>query len=317
MTDTTDRTSAYEVVVVGSANADLVIEVARHPHAGETVLGGEVRRFPGGKGANQAVAAARAGGARTAFLGALGRDDGAAMLRASLERGGVDTSHIVETDAETGLAVITVSSDADNAIVVAPGANHRLVLDAAETDLVARAGAVLAQLEIPLDTVLAAARAAQGLFLLNAAPAQSLPPELLAQVDVLVVNEHEAAEVAGRPDGPAEPADLAHLAELAEALTEVVPAAVITLGSRGSLVARRDQPLVQIPSLPVQPVDTTGAGDTFCGVLAAQLAAGADLPEAARLASVAGALATTKHGAQPSVPTAAEVADAAQGLGRC
>jgi ribokinase len=314
MTDTTDRKRDYEVVVVGSANADLVIEVARHPHAGETVLGGEVRRFPGGKGANQAVAAARAGGARTAFLGALGSDDGAAMLRASLDQAGVDTSHVVVSQAPTGLAVITVSPDGDNAIVVAPGANHSLVLDDALTSLVARAGAVLAQLEIPLDTVQAAAQAAQGVFILNAAPSQSLPSELLAEVDVLVVNEHEAAEVAGRSD---EPADLAHLAELAEALTEVVPAAVITLGSRGSLVARRGQPLVQIPSLPVQPVDTTGAGDTFCGVLAAQLAAGADLPAAARLASAAGALATTKHGAQPAIPTAAEVAGAAQRLGQC
>jgi ribokinase len=294
----------FDVIVVGSANADLVVDVPRQPGRGETVLGGDVRHFAGGKGANQAVAASRAGGARTAFLGALGRDDGAALLEASLRAGGVVTDHIQRTDAPTGLALITLSPDGDNAIVVAPGANARLELDAARTGVVAAAAVGLAQLEIPLTVVEAAARAARGRFLLNAAPSQVLPAELLAATDVLIVNEHEAAEVAGAEGTPA---------ELAERLTGLVPAAVLTLGARGSLVAERGRPPVAIPTLAVEAIDTTGAGDTFCGVLAARLAAGEPLVAAARRASVAAALATTKPGAQPSVPTPEEVEQAAQG----
>jgi ribokinase len=295
----------YDVVVVGSANADLVIHVARHPGPGETVLGDDVRHFPGGKGANQAVAASRAGGARTAFLGAWGDDDGAALLRASLETGGVVTDHIEVVDAPTGLAVITVSPDGDNAITVVPGANSRVTLDTDRLELVGQAKAVLAQLEIPLDVVQAAAEKTRGVFLLNAAPSRPLSTALLAHVDVLIVNEHEAADLAGRSGTPE---------DLANTLLGTVAAVVVTLGSQGSLVAERGQAAVRVASLPVTPVDTTGAGDTFCGTLAARLAAGDALVEAARQASAAGALAVTKAGAQPSIPTLAEVTQAARGL---
>jgi ribokinase len=294
----------YDVVVVGSANMDVVVEVDHPPGPGETVLGGDPRRFAGGKGANQALAASRAGGARTAFLGAWGRDAAASLLAESLVQGGVATDHVDVVEAPTGLALITVSKDGDNAITVVPGANGRVSLGAGRAELVGQAKVVLAQLEIPLDVVEAAARITRGLFLLNAAPARPLPAALLADVDVLIVNELEAADLVGAVAAPE---------DMARRLLEAVPAAVITLGGEGGIVAQRGQSLVRIASLPVTPVDTTGAGDTFCGTLAAGLAAGADLVDAARRAGVAGALAVTKAGAQPSIPTAAEVAQAAGG----
>ena len=294
------------VVVVGSANVDLVVDVARHPSPGETVLGGELRRSPGGKGANQAVAAARAGGAATSFVGALGRDDAADLLLQSLHTAGVVTDAVQRVDAPTGTALITVTPDGENTIVVSAGANARITLtpDAART--IAEADVVLVQLEIPLESVLAAAAARRPgcLLVLNAAPSRPLPDEVWAAVDVLVVNEHEATDLV-----PEAKDVRAAVRRLVERVTTVV----VTLGARGALVARRGLPMAQLASIHVEPVDSTGAGDTFCGVLAARLADGYEITAAVRTAAVAGALAVTRRGAQSGVPTAAEVSTA---LGR-
>jgi ribokinase len=287
------------VVVVGSANVDLVVEVPRPPRGGETILGGRLRRHPGGKGANQAVAAARAGGADTTFLGALGEDEAADLLLTSLRGAGVRTDLVERADAPTGTALISVAPDGENAIVVAPGANDLLRLGAAQAERIAGADVVLAQLEIPLDvvTAAAAARRSGALLVLNAAPSRELPDDLWAAVDVLVVNEHEAADLALAP----------------EELLKRVPSAVVTLGGAGCLVLERDQEPVRVKGISVDVVDTIGAGDTFCGVLAAALARGSGLADAASQACVAGALAVTRPGAQAGVPTAEEVAEAAGG----
>ncbi|MFE6970378.1 ribokinase [Isoptericola sp. NPDC057653] len=302
------------VVVVGSANVDLVVDVPRHPGGGETILGGDLRRSPGGKGANQAAGAARAGGADTSFVGAVGRDDAADLLLASLRRAGVRTDLVWRLDVATGTALITVSPDGENAIVVAPGANSRLAVERPQAERIAAADVVLAQLEVPLDVVLAAARERRAgvPLVLNAAPSRALPDALWDAVDVLVVNEHEAADLAGDLEADA----VADPEALGAALLRRVPAVVITLGGAGSLVARRGTPPVRVPAHRVEAVDTTGAGDVFCGVLAAGIARGEDLAAAARLAAAAGALAVTRRGAQDAVPAASEVAAlAASGAG--
>ncbi|MFI5610989.1 ribokinase [Amycolatopsis sp. NPDC051903] len=287
------------VVVVGSANADLVVDVPRPPRAGETILGGRLRRSPGGKGANQAVGAALAGGAHTTFIGALGEDEAADLILLSLGGTGVRTDLVARTKTPTGTAFVTVSPDGENAIVVAPGANEHVRIGEAEAARIAAADVVLAQLEIPLDVVRAAAAARNpgALLVLNAAPSRVLPDDVWAALDVLVVNEHEAADLGGS----------------AEELLKRVPAVVVTLGGDGCLVAERGREPVRVPGIRVTTVDTTGAGDTFCGVLAAGLAQGRPLAAAARLACVAGALAVTRPGAQAAVPTAEEVAALAAG----
>nr|CEL13458.1 Ribokinase [Kibdelosporangium sp. MJ126-NF4] len=290
-------------MVVGSANVDLVVDVERPPRAGETVLGGDLRRNPGGKGANQAVAAALAGGVDTTFVGALGTDEPADLLLTSLQGAGVRTDLVDRIDGATGTALITVSPDGENTIVVAPGANARLKLGTPHVKRIAAADVVLAQLEIPLDVVLAAVRARRpgAVMALNAAPARDLPEEMWGAIDLLIVNEHEAADLT-RTSGPA-----------ASKLLERVPAVVVTLGGDGCLVAERGSEPLHIPGIRADVVDTTGAGDTFCGVLAAGLARGLNLPDAARLACAAGALAVTRPGAQGAVPTAAEIAAFAGG----
>lgn len=323
---TTADAGTGRVVVVGSANVDLVVDVPRHPGGGETILGGDLRRNPGGKGANQAVGAARAGGADTTFVGALGNDDAADLLLASLVRGGVRTDLVERVDVPTGTALITVSPDGENAIVVAPGANSHVTIGAAQAARVAAADVVLAQLEVPLDVVraVAAARRPGSLMVLNAAPSRDLPDDVWDALDVLVVNEHEAADLTGstvRAEPPTrDPRDVRGApgaasgvvdpAALATLLLDRVPAVVVTLGGEGSLVAERlpgGSLLTSVPAIRVDAVDTTGAGDTYCGVLVAALARGADLPRAARLAAAAGALAVTRPGAQDAVPDAADV----------
>ena len=282
-----------EVVVVGSANVDLVLPVRRIPRPGETVLAGVMTRGPGGKGANQAVASARAG-ARTAMVAALGDDDGGALLRDALGSSGVDLSLVSATDTPTGTAIITVDDSGENSIVVAPGANGELSLSAAATAVVGAAKIVLAQLEIPFPTVQAAA-AASSYFILNAAPAAELPDELLADVDLLVVNETEAEAIAG--------ADRS-------ALLKKVPAAVVTLGAAGAVILTRGDDEIEVAGVPVGVVDTTAAGDTFCGVLAATLASASatgaittsDLTNAVRRANVAASLSVQAAGAISSVP---------------
>jgi ribokinase len=295
--------TAPAVAVVGSLNLDLVIRVAELPGPGETVTGGDLFRNPGGKGANQAVAAARLG-RRVAMIGCVGDDQAGADLLASLEGDGVDSSRVRVVDGvPSGTAFITVRGDGENQIVVSPGANARLTpgdVAAAEAALAA-ATVTLLQLEIPLEAVAAAARTAGGRVVLNPAPVRPLPAELLAQVDVLVPNRVELGQLAG---GPA-PSTVSEAVRLAGRLA--ARAVVVTLGADGALVVGDGQ-ASHVPAVPVQPVDTTAAGDAFCGGLADALAAGAGLGDAARRAVRVAAAACLRHGAQASLPTPAEVA---------
>lgn len=284
------------VLVAGSANADFVVRAPRIAAPGETVLGEDLAIIPGGKGANQAVACARAGGAATRMLVALGDDTLAPMIEASLREADV-VLDIIRSDRPTGAALITVSHDGENAITVAPGANA--ALRPGDLPALDGVGHLLMQLETPLDTVIAFAAAARAVgvkVMLNAAPARPLPAELLATLDMLVVNEEELARIVG--DG----------GSVADRLAATgVPCAIVTLGGRGCCALAEGVFHVQ-PAFTVSPIDTTAAGDTFCGVLAATLATGHDLARALRAASAAGALATTRAGAQTSIPTAVEVA---------
>jgi len=293
------------VVVVGSLNMDLVVSVPRHPAPGETVLGGDLVRHPGGKGANQAVAAARMGAA-VRMVGRVGDDAFGQALVANLENEGVDAGGVRPlAGIPTGVALIAVDERGENAIVVSPGANARLrPKDLDPGDFTGRA-VVLLQLEIPLETAIRAAelgRAAGARVVLNAAPAQVLPDELLARVDLLVVNEHEAAAILkGEP-----PRTLEEALAQADALFRQGPTAVVTLGEKGLAHAGRGGSGT-LPAFPVRAVDTTAAGDAFTGALAAAIAEGAPLPEALRFGAAAGALATTRPGAQTSLPTRTEV----------
>lgn len=294
------------IVVVGSLNADLVVPVERFPQPGETILGGDHARHPGGKGANQAVAAARAG-ARVRMIGRVGDDAFGAWLREGLAADGIDTSGVEAlSDAPTGAAFISVGPGAQNVIIVSPGANARL--QPSDLDPVDLAGAtvVLLQLEVPLATTLAAAalgRRAGARVVLNLAPATHLDAADLADVDVLIVNESEAALLTG-----GDPHAVAATPEAAaHDLTALVPTIVITLGAAGAAWAERGGEAGLVPGFPVQAVDTTAAGDAFVGALGAALDAGTPLREALRRANAAGALAVQTHGAQPSLPSAAAI----------
>lgn len=287
------------ILVAGSANLDFVVRASHIPAPGETVLGHDFKTFPGGKGANQAIACARSGGVATTMILALGSDAFAVPLEESLNSAGVRLHIKRVKDQPTGTAFICVSDDAENAITVAPGANNFLRPD----DLVPLAelagfSHLLLQLETPLDTVTAFARVArqQGVkVVLNAAPAQSLSSALLALVDILIVNEGELAVVSN------------HTGTVEQCLERIeVPCVVVTLGSRGAC-ARVDGQFLKQSAFPVTPVDTTGAGDTFCGAFVAALSQGQDVAQALRQASAAGALACTKPGAQSSIPSQAEV----------
>lgn len=293
------------ILVAGSANLDFVVRAHHIPAPGETVLGHNFKIFPGGKGANQAVACARAGGASTHMLLALGDDAFAVSLEASLQAAEVQMHVVRVKEQATGTAFICVSDDAQNAITVAPGAN--LNLRAADLPPLDGFSYLLLQLEIPIETVQAYAKAAQAKgvkVVLNAAPAQALSLELLALIDVLIVNEGELAVVAQ------------HQGNIAQCLNHLkVPCVVATLGQQGCC-ARVNNAFIFQTAFDVTPVDTTGAGDTFCGVLVAALSQGQalqesllqSLPSALRLASAAAALACTRLGAQSSVPTQTEVA---------
>lgn len=286
----------HQVLVAGSANLDFVVRASHVPAPGETVLGHGFATYPGGKGANQAVASARAGGAATRFVAAVGDDACARTIEASLASAGVAFTPVRVADVATGTAFICVADTAENAITVAPGANARL----APGHLPPLVGVrhLLMQLETPLDTVLhfaRAARAAGVVVMLNAAPAQTLSAELLGAIDVLIVNEGELDRIAGGHG------------TVAERMERVgVPTVVTTLGARGACARTSDGWLVQ-PAWPVDAIDTTAAGDTFCGVLVAARAGGASMPAAMRAACAAAALACTRVGAQTSVPTRDEV----------
>jgi ribokinase len=297
-------TQQAAVAVVGSLNLDLVVRVPRLPGPGETVVGGDVFRNPGGKGANQAVAAARLGRA-VAMIGCVGDDPAGRELLGSLQADGVDTARVRVVDGvPSGAAFITVNQDGENQIVVSPGANARLTADDVDAAGAAlRAAAVtLLQLEIPLEAVAAAARTAGGRVVLNPAPVRALPEGLLGQVHVLVPNRVELAQLAGAPA----PATVEEAAGLAGGLP--ARAVVVTLGAHGALVVE-DGRSSHVPAVPVQPVDTTAAGDAFCGGLADALAGGATLQDAARWAVRVAAAACMREGAQASLPTPGEVWD--------
>ncbi|MET7752910.1 ribokinase [Micromonospora sp. NPDC005367] len=296
------------VVVVGSANLDLVVTAPQLPRPGETVLGEHFHTVPGGKGANQAVAAARAGAACD-FVGAVGDDEFGTQLRASLVDSGVDVQGLRVVPGASGVALIAVDRAAENFIVVAPGANGALT-DLTDEDraTIAAADVLLLQLEVPLPTVVRAAglaRAGGTTVVLNAAPAAALPAELLDLVDVLVVNEHEAAVVAGViSDEPA---------ALLDALLERVPRVVLTLGARGAAYADRRGLRLEIPAPKIDAVDTTAAGDAFTGALAVSWAerGGAVNPDgiaaSLRWACAAGAACAQRPGASTALPERAAI----------
>lgn len=293
------------IVVVGSANVDLVVRTPHIPRPGETVLGRDFVMALGGKGANQAVGAARLG-AEVTFLACVGTDTFGDQCLDGYEQEGIDTSYIKRvSDEATGVALISVANDGENSIAVASGANMRLTpsLIEAAGDAFARADVVLLQLEIPVESVIEAARLGRknGIqVVLNPAPAQSLPSDLLQAVDVLTPNRIELAQLLGVSENDVMAMDDERLAKSALGLG--VPSAVITLGKDGALAAG-SWGWVRVPSFPVEAVDTTGAGDAFnAGLVVALGRGGMDLPEATRYACACGALATTKVGAQPSLP---------------
>jgi ribokinase len=286
------------VVVVGSANMDLVGIAPRLPRPGETVLGDDFVMGPGGKGGNQATAAARAG-ASCAFLGAIGSDAFGVTLKARLTASGVDTRHVRTAYGASGVAVVMVDRAGENSIIVSPGANGTFTgLDDAETAVIAAADVLLCQLEIPVATVTAAARAARAAgarVVLNAAPAMPLPAELLDHVDVLIVNEVEAQTITGATrDDPAP-------------LLAAVRRVVLTLGSEGAWYGDRDGRSARVPAFDVRPVDSTAAGDAFTGAFAVAWGEGRDVVDAVRWACAAGAACVRKVGASASLPHRADI----------
>lgn len=295
------------IVVVGSSNMDLVVKSERIPAAGETILGGDFIVVPGGKGANQAVAAAKLG-CHVCFVAKLGDDVFAEQSLANFKKEGVDTSHIRQTqDAPSGVALIMVDEKGENSIVVAPGANLKLTPDdvrAAEKEI-KDAGAVAAQLEVPLDTIQCAAELANNSgipFVLDPAPARDLPPELLSMVDVLTPNETEAQILTGIEVTDEESARKASRILLERG----VKAVILTLAGKGFVLTDGDRTDC-VPAQKVEAVDSTAAGDAFTGSLAVGIAQGKSLIDAASFANHVAALSVTKMGAQSSMPTLEEV----------
>jgi ribokinase len=286
------------IIVAGSANMDVVGLAERLPLPGETVLGDGFVMNPGGKGANQAIAAARAGG-DTTFLGAIGSDAFGVTINARLTASGVDTRHLRTTYGASGVAVIMVDRAGENSILVSPGANSTFTgLTTEERRTIERGDVLVCQQEIPLETVLEAALAARAggtRVVLNAAPARTLAPELLAAIDLLVVNEVEARAITGHPEP-----DM-------DALVALVPRVVLTLGGEGAWFAERDGRSERVPPFRVDVLDTTAAGDAFTGALAVAWGEGRDLVDAVRWASAAGAACVRKVGAFAALPTRADI----------
>ncbi|WP_439374096.1 ribokinase [Bradyrhizobium sp. DASA03120] len=298
------------VFVAGSINMDVVATADRHPRVGETVAGRQVLYFPGGKGANQAVAASRIG-APTTLIGRLGKDPFGAELKAFLGAQGIDLGYVQQTaEAHTGTAIITVA-DADNTIVVIPGSNALVGKDDVSVVPLLKGDVAVSQFEIPLPTIAAffrRAREAGAVTVLNPAPAQKMSSELLALVDILVLNETELGFLAGVELSESdEAAPIIGVARQLQARADQT--ICITLGKRGVLaLAGREE--ISVPGRAVKVVDTTGAGDCFVGALAAQLAEGTQLRDALTFANAAASISVQRMGAGPSMPTAAEVAAA-------
>jgi ribokinase len=294
------------VFVAGSINMDVVTTAARHPRIGETVTGDAVLYFPGGKGANQAVAAARLG-APTALIGRLGKDAFGDELKAFLAAQGVDLSLVQQTsDAHTGTALITIAN-ADNTIVVVPGANALVSAADVAAPVLAKGDIAVSQFEIPLHTICAffeRARAAGVTTILNPAPAIEPNRELLGLVDILILNETELGLLA--KTGLRDTDDPVRFLEAARSLQTKGNTICVTMGKRGALALVESRPLI-IPGRAVKAIDTTGAGDCFVGAVAAQLAAGKSIANALGYANVAASICVQRMGAAPSMPTAAEV----------
>ena len=302
------------ITIVGSLNMDLVIRSPRIPQPGETIIGSEFQTVPGGKGANQAVAAARQGGQVT-MVGRVGEDTFADALLENLASAEIDATYVHrDKQAASGVALIVVDDHGENIIVVASGANMRMTekdVEAAEA-AIAESDVLLLQLEVPLPVVKRAAQIAQShsvTVVLNPAPARELPPDLLASVDVLVPNESEAALLTGLPVGSQ--------SELEKAASKIlnlgVRSVVITLGKRGAFLASADYKSKIYEAYSVQPVDTTAAGDAFVAGLAVNYGAGKSLPDAIRWGNAAGAVAALRFGAQTSLPKWNEVQELLNG----
>ncbi|WP_104180569.1 ribokinase [Arthrobacter sp. B0490] len=288
------------IVVVGSVNADLVVTLERHPRPGETVLGRTMTVLPGGKGANQAVAAARLG-AGVVLVGAVGTDAYADTALSALTEAGVDLGALRRIGGSTGIAVVEVSDDGENTIVVLPGANAHMTpeLVAASAAVIGGAAVVVVQGELPAGATEAAVRAASGRVIVNLAPVGPVDPEALLRADPLVVNEHEGALVLAQLGGGEASG---HRAVVEALLGCGFASVVMTLGAAGALVSDGG-PVLAVAAPRVDPVDTTGAGDAFVGALAARLADGDPLADAVRFAVQVGSYAVRHAGAQPSYPT--------------
>ena len=301
--------STPDILVVGSANMDLVAFADRLPAPGETLLGGAFQSFAGGKGGNQAVAAARAGG-KVAFLGRVGNDLFGARLRSGLEEDGVDTRLLGTVDGASGVAII-MSGGGNNMIVVAPGANDEVTADVINRNAFAGIRFVLAQLETPLEGVIAAARLAQAegaTFILDPAPARALPGELLSIVDWLTPNESEACGLLGLKS-------LGEPVAMARQLKALGPRGVVLkLGGQGVVVLGQDDVPLIIPARKVAVADTTAAGDAFNGAFAVGLSEGKTAEDAARFAVAAAGISVTRQGAQPAMARRVEI-DAVMALG--
>jgi len=295
------------ILVVGSSNTDMIVQLKKLPGPGETVINGKFSTAPGGKGANQAVGAARAGGSVT-FIGRVGSDDFGASALANLGRDGIDVSRVVrDPKAPSGVAFICVAEGGENSIAVASGANDRLsVADVKRSSVLFRkCGIMLVQLETPLPTVTAAvalAAKAGATVILNPAPARALPASLLRKVSILTPNEHEAELLTG-----IKVTDAKSAAAAAEALLKMgVGTVIMTLGKRGAYIATgalRES----MQGFKVKAIDSTAAGDIFNGALAVALGEGRVLSEAVRFAQAAAAISVTRAGAQPSAPKRAEI----------
>ena len=273
---------APRITVVGSLNVDVVAFCERLPRPGETLTDAELERVPGGKGANQAVAAARLG-AEVRFIGCVGDDEHGRIAVSGMAEAGVDLTGVQVVDEPTGVALIVVSAGGDNQIVVAPGANRKL---RPGDFLLAGEDAVLTQLEIPVDTVAAAAESADGVVCLNAAPAKPVPEEVLARCDLIVANSFELDALGSSPLGPL---------------------FALTLGADGALLLEGGEEVARAAPPAVTAVDGTAAGDAFCACLVVSLLEARGRDASLRRACAAGAIAASRPGAQPSLPTAAEV----------
>ena len=292
-----------DILVIGSLNADLVVRVPRFPMPGETISGGDLVTIPGGKGANQAVAAAKLG-ASVSMLGRVGNDQLGQMLIDNLTRHGVDASRVQKSDSATGTAIIQVDESGQNSIVLSPGANGQV--SPADLEPAINAKILLLQLEIPVETVLYAAEwgKSRGMtVILNPAPARELPDQIFEYIDLIVPNESELSLLTDMNVSDYASAQAA-IARLMERGANQV---LLTMGARGALLQFDSDSGCFVSSHKVKVVDTTAAGDAFIGGLAAALARELTLPDALEYANACGALAVTKFGAQPSLPTAQEV----------